>query len=155
VNPLVLIFAVLFALAGYQEARRFAGQYGVTPWRWNPWVWAIVMLLSWVIGLILLAIAERQGRRRARQSSTRAWPGVSQSIFAGADSHASLGYAAVTVPAVDTAKGAAMLQTTQTLDPGIGFWAVDPSGRHQYRWWNGREWTADVATNGVQAHDLM
>ena len=64
VNIAVLVLAVLFAVAGYQEAQRFAKQHGSTPWRWDPWVWAIVMFLSWVIGLILLAIAERQGRRR-------------------------------------------------------------------------------------------
>src|SRR3954452_24279244 len=63
-NPAFFVLAVLFAIAGYQEARRFARQFGATPWRWDPWVWAVVMFLSWVIGLILLAIAERQGRSR-------------------------------------------------------------------------------------------
>jgi len=67
-NPALLIFSALFALAGYQEARRFARQHGATPWGWDPWVWAIVMFLSWVIGLVLLAIAERQGRRHPRRS---------------------------------------------------------------------------------------
>src|SRR3954453_13692130 len=64
-NPAFLVLAVLFAIAGHQEARRFARQYGATPWRWDPWVWAVVMFLSWVIGVVLLAIAERQGRNRA------------------------------------------------------------------------------------------
>src|SRR3954463_9524099 len=64
-NPAFFVLAVLFAIAGHQEARRFARQYGATPWRWDPWVWAVVMFLSWVIGLVLLAIAERQGRSRA------------------------------------------------------------------------------------------
>jgi hypothetical protein len=63
-NPAVLVFAALFAVAGFQEARRFQRQNGATPWRWDPWVWAVVMFLSWVIGLVLLAIAERQGRAR-------------------------------------------------------------------------------------------
>src|SRR4051812_50115132 len=64
-NPAVLVFAALFAVAGYQEARRFERQYGATPWRWDPWVWAVVMFLSWGIGVVLLAIAQRQGRLRA------------------------------------------------------------------------------------------
>src|SRR3954470_21297348 len=64
-NPAFFVLAVLFAIAGHQEARRFARQYGDTPWRWDPWVWAVVMFLSWVIGVVLLAIAERQGRPRA------------------------------------------------------------------------------------------
>lgn len=34
-------------------------------------------------------------------------------------------------------------------------WAPDPSGRHQHRWWNGREWTEHVADNGVSAIDPL
>ncbi len=32
-------------------------------------------------------------------------------------------------------------------------WAPDPTGRHQYRWWDGREWTPHVADNGVSGFD--
>jgi len=34
-------------------------------------------------------------------------------------------------------------------------WAADPSGRHQHRWWNGREWTEHVADNGVSGIDPL
>jgi hypothetical protein len=34
-------------------------------------------------------------------------------------------------------------------------WAADPSGRHQHRWWNGREWTEHVADNGVSGVDPL
>jgi len=34
-------------------------------------------------------------------------------------------------------------------------WAPDPSGRHQHRWWNGREWTEHVADNGVSSLDPL
>lgn len=33
-----------------------------------------------------------------------------------------------------------------TIDPA---WHPDPSGRHQYRYWDGQTWTHHVATNGV------
>src|SRR3954447_1615124 len=91
-NPAVLVLAVLFAVASFQEARRFERQYGQTPWRWDPAVWAVVMFLSWVIGVILLAIAERQGRNRAAQRPTystgygqQAWgqPGYGQPALVG------------------------------------------------------------------------
>jgi hypothetical protein len=32
-------------------------------------------------------------------------------------------------------------------------WYPDPSGRHQTRWWDGRQWTSHVADNGVQSTD--
>jgi hypothetical protein len=34
-------------------------------------------------------------------------------------------------------------------------WAPDPSGRHQHRWWNGREWTEHVADNGISGIDPL
>ena len=32
-------------------------------------------------------------------------------------------------------------------------WHPDPTGRHQHRYWDGRAWTANVATNGTTATD--
>ena len=34
-------------------------------------------------------------------------------------------------------------------------WAPDPSGRHELRYWDGRAWTADVSTGGVQTSDPL
>ena len=65
-----LVIAVLFAVAGHQEARRFARQYGRTPWGWDPWVWAIVLGVSFIVGIVLLAIAERRGRAHGSAATT-------------------------------------------------------------------------------------
>jgi hypothetical protein len=67
-----IILAGLFAVAGYQEARRFARQYGRTPWGWDPIAWAVALGLSWVIGIVLLAVAERQGRAAFTRGSITA-----------------------------------------------------------------------------------
>ncbi|MCU0306857.1 MAG: DUF4190 domain-containing protein [Thermoleophilia bacterium] len=32
-------------------------------------------------------------------------------------------------------------------------WHVDPTGRHEHRWWDGWRWTADVADRGVVSRD--
>lgn len=32
-------------------------------------------------------------------------------------------------------------------------WYNDPSGRHQFRYWAGRKWTARAADNGIEASD--
>jgi uncharacterized RDD family membrane protein YckC len=34
-------------------------------------------------------------------------------------------------------------------------WAIDPTGRHEYRYWSGTTWTAHVADRGVQGADPL
>lgn len=34
-------------------------------------------------------------------------------------------------------------------------WYADPSGRHQYRYWDGASWTTHVADNGLQSDDPL
>jgi len=34
-------------------------------------------------------------------------------------------------------------------------WVADPTGRHQWRYWDGAAWTAEVADDGKQAHDPL
>ncbi|MXW57168.1 MAG: RDD family protein [Acidimicrobiia bacterium] len=35
----------------------------------------------------------------------------------------------------------------------VSAWEPDPTGRHQYRWWDGEKWTDQVADDGVQSVD--
>ncbi|WP_420619590.1 RDD family protein [Candidatus Poriferisocius sp.] len=35
----------------------------------------------------------------------------------------------------------------------VSSWDPDPTGRHQYRWWDGEEWTDQVADDGIQSVD--
>jgi hypothetical protein len=69
VNPALLVFAVLFGLLAWREAARFEKRYGRTPWGWHPSVWALVCFLSILIGVVLLAIAERAGRNEAAKQA--------------------------------------------------------------------------------------
>jgi hypothetical protein len=38
------------------------------------------------------------------------------------------------------------------MEPQAG-WLPDPTGRHEYRWWDGAEWTEVVADQGVESVD--
>ena len=38
------------------------------------------------------------------------------------------------------------------MDPS---WQPDPTGRHHYRWWDGKQWTDVVADHGVESRDPM
>ena len=40
------------------------------------------------------------------------------------------------------------------LPPVAPQWATDPTGRHEYRYWNGVRWTAQVANGGVVVTEL-
>ena len=64
-----IILVAVFAFAGYQRARYFERRYGRTPWGWSPWGWAVATGISLLIGIVLLAIAERSGRSRAAKWS--------------------------------------------------------------------------------------
>ncbi len=35
----------------------------------------------------------------------------------------------------------------------VSSWEPDPTGRHQYRWWDGEQWTDQVADDGIQSVD--
>jgi hypothetical protein len=43
-------------------------------------------------------------------------------------------------------------QSTPTPPP---MWAADPSGRHQFRYWDGTAWTESVADNGAESKDPL
>ena len=83
-NGGVFIFAILFAVAGYGEAKRCRERYGRYPFGWPPVVWAVVMFLSWLIGLVLLAIAERIVRSAAAKMPQQMFvqPVPMQSMYA-------------------------------------------------------------------------
>lgn len=162
-NPAVLVFAALFAVAGYQRARWFQREHGTTPWGWHPAVWGVVMFLSWVIGVILLAIAERQGRNRSSQQPAHSSGYAAQSYSPQAYGQQSYGQPALAGATSSASRfGISEPATVAPVAPvapaapaslPAAMWAADPSGRFQYRWWDGNAWTANVCTNGVVGQD--
>jgi hypothetical protein len=90
VNAGVLIFALLFGVAGYGEANRFNKRYGRTPFGWPAIVWGVLCFLSWVIGVILLAIGERIGRNAA--AAAPVYGGSYTQPVYGAPGYAAPGY---------------------------------------------------------------
>ncbi len=160
-NLFFFLLLVVFGIAGYQESRRFEREYGRTPWGWSPWIWGVIMFLSFVIGLVLIAIAERQGRRRPMP----VYPQASQYAYADArigvpapalQAGASIGSDPTEYGGRTWASSAALPSAVQApiaAPVPAGQWAADPSGRHQYRWWDGSAWTQHVVSDGVSSQD--
>lgn len=48
---------------------------------------------------------------------------------------------------------AAQSHAAQPVAAQAGQWAADPSGRHQYRWYDGSRWTQNVSDNGAMSVD--
>src|SRR5262249_54858439 len=59
---------------------------------------------------------------------------------------------AAPAPAFPTPVGAAPPPPPITVAVPAG-WQPDPRGRHQYRYWDGARWTADVADQGATSQD--
>jgi Protein of unknown function (DUF2510) len=45
------------------------------------------------------------------------------------------------------------VEATTTSDPGSAGWYPDPSGRYEFRYFNGQRWTSDVAVDGQRYVD--
>jgi uncharacterized RDD family membrane protein YckC len=65
-----------------------------------------------------------------------------------------------TAPVATTTSGARRAAAAeQPAEPAYrlpdAMWAVDPTGRHEYRYWSGAVWTAHVADHGRQSADPL
>lgn len=83
---------------------------------------------------------------RAAGSSKALWI-ILPIIFGGIPA---LIYLAAVRPRVKAAEAAGGSSPLAAAPPG---WFPDPSGRHQFRYWDGRQWTDGVSDHGVPASD--
>jgi hypothetical protein len=130
---LVVVLAVLFGVVCYVRTTNFRRRLGRNPWGIHPNVWMIIGFFLGLIGVCLAFLA---------CATTRVGPafgsgGPPQSNFGpGANGWAH------------------PLSAPQPAGPPAG-WYPDPSGRHQYRFFSGYDWTADVVDNGVHASEPL
>ena len=61
-------------------------------------------------------------------------------------------------PSTPETPATAMPTAMPTVAPAAtspAMWAIDPTGRHEYRYWSGTVWTAHVADHGIQSADPL
>lgn len=146
------LLVLIFAVAGWQHARHLTRKYGRPPFGLPDWVWGIVTGLSLLIGIVLLAVAERGLRKTPL--ATPAHPAV---FGYGRTMTVVPGQAGLGEPLGYDPSGGAKVAPLSTLVAEAAAvppsWAADPSGRHQYRWWDGAAWTTSVHSNVVTSTD--
>jgi hypothetical protein len=133
-----LVLAVLFGVAGWHHARHLERKYGSPAWGMPSWLWGVITGFSLLLGVILLAVAER-GLKKA--------PVPPQVIPGFVPMQATAPVQPVLEPV------AAVPAPVPAAGPPAG-WHPDPSGKFHHRWWDGQRWTADVSTNGVAGKDV-
>jgi len=153
---------VLAAILGWRLAERDRKQLGRTPWGIPALAWAAIWLVSPAIGLVLFLVAHSGELRRVRGVPPGAQQGLSGSApnLAIRDRPPTVAEQFPAYPQPANAPGpvpAATAAPTDTAPPqpeepaaavSPPAWHPDPSGRFQFRWWNGSEWTSHVSTDG-------
>ena len=156
---------VLAAILGWRLAERDRKLLGRTPWGIPALAWAAIWLVSPAIGLVLYLVAHAGELRRVREVPPGAPPGLTsppQSLSVrNRPPTVAEQFPAYPQPANSSVPGAADAppQPAQPSpappQPSPGeepasppAWHPDPSGRFHYRWWDGSEWTSNVATDG-------
>ena len=134
----LLVLGLLFGLIGYLLSENFRKMKGRTPWGMPSALWGFIWFLSLLLGLVLYLIArvttKVDGGGRSGPGSYRAgWP------------------PGPTQPPAPTQPYSTGPPAAPTPSPPM--WHPDPSGRFDYRWWDGRAWTTRVARNGTQLDD--
>ena len=164
---LVAVLSVVWAMLGYRLSENDRKTLGRTPWGLPSALWAFFWFLSLILGLVLYLIAHSTGVRRAQQGfpphgTPAAGPSGSAPVgavearrlsaaeqFPAYPSPANSQPSPTQAPPVQPeAQVPAPQEAPPTSPHSPPAWHPDPSGRFEYRWWDGHQWTSQVATDG-------
>lgn len=158
---LSVALAVLFAALGYRMSTRYRALRGVTPWRLPSFAWALLCLVLQFVGIAIEVLAELTTRSPYSPAAPSP-PGSTSPGEAARHAYAPPTTAPVAVEppnpgelpgllppravgVVDAPGGA---RPAPPLDaagrPALFGWYVDPTGRHERRYFDGRHWSEHV-----------
>jgi hypothetical protein len=154
-------FAVGAGIAYFRRRRR-----GIYPWRLNPILWGLIFVLgSPIIGLPLIAVSWKftpstddpnanPGRRRNVFTKAQ-WQQQQQAAAAEENPRRfAPGTYGTSLPPHRTEAVASANGSVDAPAEPAG-WLSDPSGHHEYRYWDGTDWTRHVADHGRRSTDPM
>jgi hypothetical protein len=131
-ETLAVVLAVVFGVLSFARTAAFRRRLGRNPWGLHPNLWLVVGFLLGPIGAALAFLA---------CATTRVGP-----AFGPAPASA-IGQAGPAGPAWSP-------PPPPQGGPPPG-WYPDPSGRHEYRFFTGHDWTSDVVDNGAHSTEPL
>ena len=157
-SPWYLVFGILIGFLNYRSTERFRRMTGKSPWGIPPIVWALasvfISLFVTVLAFIAMATSQRRNMRQGGGGYPGGFPGSGGAGGApgpyGGPTSRHLRYPEPTQsPSIPTT-------ATVVAPPPVSAppsWQPDPSGRFDFRYWNGEEWTEFVSKDGVSDTD--
>ena len=157
------VLAVVISIFGYRLSQRIRATRGVTPWRIPSFVWALICFFFAPFGFALELIAivstkpepgSVQAAHGTSSGSTGSTSSTGQAIYepkspAPSSTEEALATYAPKIPP----SGYGGPQSDQLGKPALFGWYRDVSGRHQLRYWDGRDWTSHVSDDDTQGED--
>ncbi|GEM_PF-2006534 len=162
-----LLFALLFGALAYGRAAAFRRRFGRNPWGIAPGVWLLIGFLFSAFGLVLTLLAcattrvgplstltgpppletpEPDGGPRTPESWDAATPESSE----GTDRRGQEGDRGRQPP--QATPGGSTEEAPRWPPAG---WYSDPTGLHEYRFWEGSDWSSYVSDHGNVATDPL
>jgi hypothetical protein len=157
-SPWYLVFGILIGFLNYRSTERFRRVTGKSPWGIPPIVWALasvfISLLVTVLAFIAMATSQRRGMRQGGGGYPGGFPGDGGAGGApghyGGRASRHLRYPESTRTQSIPTTATRVAPPPASAPPG---WQPDPSGRFDFRYWNGEEWTEFVSKDGVSSTD--
>jgi len=152
-SPLYLAFGVFIGVLNYRNTEQFRRSTGKSPWGIPPVVWGIASVFISLFVTLLALIAMHTSRAAGVSRGGGIDPRNLRPPFDGQASGPPGPPAPGGYPEGDPALGgpsALAAHPVATVPPS---WQADPSGRFDFRYWGGDEWTEFVSKDGEQATD--
>ncbi|HEX3461050.1 MAG TPA: DUF2510 domain-containing protein [Acidimicrobiales bacterium] len=157
-SPWYLAFGLLIGFLNYRSTDRFRRMTGRSPWGIPPIVWALASVFISLFVTVLAFIAmSTSGRRRGRQGG--GFPDGFPGRGGGMGTPGPYGNSAsrqLHLP--ESAQPPIPATATQVIPPPPAAsappsWHPDPSGRFDFRYWDGEQWTEYVSKDGESSQD--
>ena len=154
---MTIVIAAIVATFGYRLSQRNRQTRGVTPWRIPSVVWAIICFFfaPFGIALELIAIISTRPDGRKLRSTKIADARVPATYPSTRPGPAPVEHPIAAYRPRIPASGFAPPATDVTGKPALFGWYPDAAGRHQLRYWDGRDWTGYVADEGRVGDDPL
>jgi hypothetical protein len=152
-SPMYLAFGVFIGVLNYRNTEQFRRSTGKSPWGVHPVVWGVasvfISLFVTLLALVAMHTSRAGGVSRGGGIAQRGMrPPFGDRV---PDAPTALGPGGY--PDADLAGDGASTVVAPPVASAPPSWQPDPSGRFDFRYWGGDEWTEFVSKDGEQGTD--